>query len=286
MQENEPLKQFVIAAPLLPDKREAYVRFVQELLGQRREAYEASRQDLGITRERFWLLETADQAVAVITLTAANAAPAAWFALLAGRRPFGRWLQRQLLELHGLNLRVDASTEEGRPRDVAWLPELIAEWTASRNGRPETPAPSKKVDNPMSVRQNVNIVRRAFHELFGGGDLAVADEVYAPEFKDNGEESGPEQMRQLVAMYHTAFPDLTAHVEEQFALDDRVVTRWRIQGTQQGVFMGVPASGRAATMRGISIHRVADGRIVEHWGQVNMLMFLQQLGAVPESGVA
>lgn len=140
MQENAAGQQLVIAAPLLPGKREAYVRFVQELLGQRREAYEASRQELGVMREEFWLLETAGQCVAVVVVTVQAAMPlealsAALYALLDGRRPFDRWLRRHLRELHGLDLR-----EEGH--DLPWSPELIAEWTTSPspNGRPETPA--------------------------------------------------------------------------------------------------------------------------------------------------
>lgn len=149
MSENEPLQRIVMVAPLLPGKREAYVRFVQELLGQRREAYERSRQDLGITREQFWLLETAGQPVAVVALTAQGRAPmetlsAALYALLAGRRPFDRWLRRRLQELHGLEFHPEL--QHRRP---ALLSELIAEWTAPAfpNGRQKEPADSEKGDD-------------------------------------------------------------------------------------------------------------------------------------------
>lgn len=143
MQENAAGQQVVIAAPLLPGKREAYVRFVQELLGQRREAYEASRQELGVTREEFWLLETAGQCVAVVVVTVQAAMPIeALSQLLGGRRPFDRWLRRHLRELHGLDLR-----EEGH--DLPWPPELIAEWTAPAptDGRQKTPAAPSKGGN-------------------------------------------------------------------------------------------------------------------------------------------
>ena len=144
MQESESVQQVVFVAPILPGKREAYVRFTQELLGRRREAYEASRRRLGVTREQFWLLETAGQLMAVVALTTAEATPVeAFSALLSNRRPFNRWLQRNLQELHGLDLR------EGRLEKRAPLPHLIAEWTApaSPNGRPNMPADSHKGGN-------------------------------------------------------------------------------------------------------------------------------------------
>lgn len=151
MQENEPVQQFVFVAPLLPGKRESYVRFVQEMLGQRREAYEASRQNLGVTRERFWLLETAGPSAAVTALTLREAAPIeALSALINDRQPFGRWLQRQLLELHGLGLHEKTSVQEkGRPHKRSWLPQLIAEWTAPafQDGRKKTPATNSKGGN-------------------------------------------------------------------------------------------------------------------------------------------
>ena len=133
----------------------------------------------------------------------------------------------------------------------------------------------------MSVVENRKIVTRAFEELLGQGKLKVADELYAADFTDNGEASGPSPLKQSVAMYHKAFPDLTITIEEQFGCGDKVVSRWRAEGTQQDEFMGAPASGNKGTMRGISVHTVREEQIVSHWGQMNLLSFMKQLGAIP-----
>ena len=65
---------------------------------------------------------------------------------------------------------------------------------------------------------------------------------------------------------------------------DRVVTRLTAHGTQTGEFFGIPPTGRRFTMSGIAIHRIRDGKIVEHWHEIDMLARPQQLGVVPAPG--
>jgi predicted ester cyclase len=55
----------------------------------------------------------------------------------------------------------------------------------------------------------------------------------------------------------------------------------RSEGTHQGAFMGVPSTGKRVTSTFIDISRIADGKIVEHWNETDMLGMLQQLGLVP-----
>jgi len=52
-------------------------------------------------------------------------------------------------------------------------------------------------------------------------------------------------------------------------------------GDHTGDFLGIPATGRQVTMSGITIHRVTNGKLSEHWAQIDALSLLQQLGAVP-----
>jgi len=86
-----------------------------------------------------------------------------------------------------------------------------------------------------------------------------------------------------VLAYSQAFPDLVVTVLDQVAEADRVATRWQARGTHHGVFAGVPATGRPVTITAIHIHRVADGKLAEHWEAINLLPLLQQLGVVGES---
>ncbi|MBN2145838.1 MAG: hypothetical protein JW726_00560 [Anaerolineales bacterium] len=93
----------VLTFPILAGKVEAWRRFCQELAGSRRKPYEASRQRLGITRERLALVETAFGSTAVTTLEAPDMAQALG-QIIASVLPFDTWYREQLQELHGINL--------------------------------------------------------------------------------------------------------------------------------------------------------------------------------------
>ena len=85
---------------------------------------------------------------------------------------------------------------------------------------------------------------------------------------------------------HSAFPDLQMNVEDMIAEGDKVVARVRMSGTHQGEFMGIDPTGNRVEISGIDILRVADGKIVEHWGNFDDLGMMQQLGVIeqPPSG--
>ena len=118
----------VLTFPILAGKVEAWRRFCQELAGSRRKPYEASRQRLGITRERLALVETAFGSTAVTTLEAPDIAQALG-QIIASVIPFDIWYRDQLQELHGINL---AGYEQFAVRTP--LPpnqEVHFEWTLS-----------------------------------------------------------------------------------------------------------------------------------------------------------
>ena len=62
---------------------------------------------------------------------------------------------------------------------------------------------------------------------------------------------------------------------------DLVVTRLRGRGTFTGEILGIPPNGKLIEITGISIHRIANGKLVEHWANADLLGFMQQLGAIP-----
>jgi len=90
-----------------------------------------------------------------------------------------------------------------------------------------------------------------------------------------------ETLKQFFATFRTAFTDAKRSVEDQFSDDIHVVTRWKITATHQGDFLGLAPTGKRVTFTGISIHRLADGKIAEEWGQWDSLGLVQQLGVVP-----
>jgi hypothetical protein len=120
----------VLTFPILDGKVEAWRRFCQELCGFRQKPYEASRQRLGITRERLALVETSFGATAVTTLEALDVAQALG-QIITSELPFDIWYREKLQELHGVNL---ARYEQfAQPTPLPPNQELIFEWTLNNS---------------------------------------------------------------------------------------------------------------------------------------------------------
>jgi steroid delta-isomerase-like uncharacterized protein len=134
---------------------------------------------------------------------------------------------------------------------------------------------------------NKQLTRR-FTELFSSGDEALADAVLSPDVvfhgtAGDGELRGVDEMKRFVAVYRSAFPDARSTVEDQIAEGDRVVTRWRARGTHRGQLGPIAATGREFVMDGITIERIADGKIAEVWVARDELGLLSQLGVLPHA---
>jgi steroid delta-isomerase-like uncharacterized protein len=131
-------------------------------------------------------------------------------------------------------------------------------------------------------------VSRRFTELFSSGDEALADSLLSPGVvfhgtAGDGELRGVDAMKQFVAAYRRAFPDARSTVEDQVAEGDKVVTRWRARGTHRGQLGPIAPSGHEFVMDGITIERIADGRIAEVWVARDELGLLSQLGVLPQA---
>jgi steroid delta-isomerase-like uncharacterized protein len=142
----------------------------------------------------------------------------------------------------------------------------------------------------MSAEENKAIVRRFYEEVWGKRNLAVADELldanvvlHTPR-QSTANIVDREEYKQMVTYIYTAFPDLQATVEEMIAEGDKVVVRWAWQGTHQGEWQGVAATGKPIRTEGITIFRLANGRIVDDRFQANGLGLMQQIGASPVPG--
>ena len=133
---------------------------------------------------------------------------------------------------------------------------------------------------------NKALARRVIEELFSEGRIELADELIAPGMIIHDPAMpepvrGPEGVRQAISGYRSGFPDLTLRVDDQCAEDDLVCTRWTAVGTNTGDFWGMPATGKQATVTGITVDRIIGGRIAESWTNWDALGLMQQLGVVP-----
>jgi steroid delta-isomerase-like uncharacterized protein len=125
------------------------------------------------------------------------------------------------------------------------------------------------------------------YELINAGDIDGFGELVADDFVEHEESPGlaptKEGVLQFFRMYRTAFPDLRMDAEEVLVSGDKTVTRARATGTHEGELMGMPATGKRVDVQLIDIMRFnGAGLICEHWGLVDMLSMMQQLGAIPE----
>lgn len=139
----------------------------------------------------------------------------------------------------------------------------------------------------MSAEQNKALVRRAIEEIANRRNLSAIDEFFSPDFVEHEElppniPPGREAPRILFGMMLDAFPDFKATFKHLIAEDDLVVMHMTWTGTQEGEFMGMPASGKRMSISVLDIIRIADGKFVEHWGVMDQAAMMQQLGAMPE----
>ncbi len=128
--------------------------------------------------------------------------------------------------------------------------------------------------------------RRAY-ELINAADIDGFGDLMADDFVEHEETPGlaptKDGVLEFFRMYRTAFPDLRMDPEEVLVSGDKTVTRVRATGTHQGELMGMPPTGRSVDVKLIDIMQFNDaGMIREHWGLVDMLSMMQQLGAIPE----
>ena len=128
---------------------------------------------------------------------------------------------------------------------------------------------------------------RGLFAALNAGDIDGFGAMLADDFVEHEETPGLEPTKdgvmEFFRMYRAAFPNLLMEPQDVLVSGDKVTIRTRATGTQQGEFMGMPASGKDVDVQLIDIIRFDDnGLAAEHWGVVDMVTMLQQLGAIPE----
>jgi steroid delta-isomerase-like uncharacterized protein len=132
--------------------------------------------------------------------------------------------------------------------------------------------------------KNKQLVRRLVEEGFNRGDISVVDELVSENYVYReatvGEKRGPKGYKELMTMYRTAFPDIQVTIQKQFAEGDTVVTRWTGIGTHRGPLMGLEPTGKHATVEGVVISRIVNGKVVEEFEAYDTLGMFRQLGVL------
>jgi steroid delta-isomerase-like uncharacterized protein len=148
-----------------------------------------------------------------------------------------------------------------------------------------SPAASPAADCPATSEDEIAALARRFAEEryvtpASLQDLLAPEVVYHRSF--GTEMVTAAQAQKDLEDFNTAFPDVRATVQLVTAQGDTATVVWTGEGTNQGEFQGVAATGQRATWEGISVLRIACGRVVEVWNQTDALGLREQLGIITD----
>ena len=139
----------------------------------------------------------------------------------------------------------------------------------------------------MSTETNKAICRRFLEKVYNEQRLDLVQEFLAEDLVQHiaggpPAQPGLESFKEGLTMALAAFPDIQLAYDDEIAESDKVVFRWTMTATHQGEFMGIPPTGKSVSFGVFDVIRIAGGKSVEHWGQMDEMGMMQQLGAMPE----
>ena len=138
----------------------------------------------------------------------------------------------------------------------------------------------------MGTEESKAWVRRLTEEAWNRGEFGVIDELVAPNYTETNPASpeevrGAEGFKTFITTIRTAFPDFHLALESMIADGEGVAACWTVRGTHRGEFLGIPPTHRQVIVPGVTVFRIAGGKIMEgraYWDRVGML---EQLGLAP-----
>ena len=139
----------------------------------------------------------------------------------------------------------------------------------------------------MSAVENKVVIGRFIEEVINQNRMDRANDLVVEDFVEldplPGQRQGREGLKEALGMMRAAFPDIHWVMQETVAEGDTVVTRFTWTGTHQGAFLGVPATGRSVSVKGVVIDRLAGGKMSKSRILMDSLGMMQQLGVIPSA---
>jgi predicted ester cyclase len=139
-----------------------------------------------------------------------------------------------------------------------------------------------------SNKQETNLdanrdVVKSYHRVWSDGQVTELDNILAPDFVchfiDGIEWKGIDGAKSSITSHRKSFPDWNEEIVDMISEGDKVVTRYKSTGTQQGTFNGLDSTGKKITIYETSIYRIANGKIAEQWGFPDAMGLDHQLTA-------
>jgi predicted ester cyclase len=133
------------------------------------------------------------------------------------------------------------------------------------------------------TEKNKARVRQFYEEFFNRRQREAIDEAFLQTYVHHtpevpGEKLAYEEYREHMLLLARAFPRMKVSIEDQVAEGDKVTTRFRIYGVQEGDLPNIPSRGRQINVEVINIFTIRDGRIAEGWESYDSLDMAIQLG--------
>jgi steroid delta-isomerase-like uncharacterized protein len=142
--------------------------------------------------------------------------------------------------------------------------------------------PEKSRDVSADIKNHKQAIAMLFEKCFNQGHIELLPDLIATNYKGPNGQSGPSAFAATITGVRTALPDVNYTLEGVVAEDGQVAVRWRLEGTQDGVFRGFPASHNHVRSSGMAFFEFKEDRIERSWVLTDQLQFLQQIGAMPK----
>jgi predicted ester cyclase len=181
---------------------------------------------------------------------------------------------------------AQAGSECSQECDVG---EALSHTTTSLTGRQRADLNTGKRRFFLALPESNKALVRWFYEEIDKGNIGILDELVAEDYIDHspaplpGLASGREGVKQAFRIFQQATPGYH-RIENQIAEGDKIVTPLTSIGKHEGDLLGAPRTGNEMKVMSITIHRIANGKLVEKWSEKDMIGLLQQLGVMPPLG--
>lgn len=131
------------------------------------------------------------------------------------------------------------------------------------------------------MQTNKEIVRNLYEQSLNKRNMALLQALVSPDYNGPRGEKGAAGFEAPIAPLIKASPDVQWNVQDMIGEGDRVVVRWKLQGTHTGQFQHIAPTGKTFNNDGMAVYELKDGKIISSMVQTDRLGFLQQLGALP-----
>jgi steroid delta-isomerase-like uncharacterized protein len=128
------------------------------------------------------------------------------------------------------------------------------------------------------------LARRFYEDVWTKGNYGFLDQLLAPDFRGSeplvGRTRSASDVKGLIESYRKSFPDLVMKADQILRDGDNVIVCWTGTGTHRGEMLGIPATGKKASVSGISVLRFSNGKLAEDNSQWDVFKMMREIGAI------